>query len=256
VSRAEALAVASTDGRRPKNPGVGASFRAAAVDFYYQSIRLVPANVAWGLTLLAWLAFGLGTGPLIALVTAPLLAVPYVAIARLAALTARGRDVVLSDATDAVRRYGLVALAAGALATLAFAILASNVIVGANLEGPVGWVLSTLAAAGLIGLWVYSVPFWVLLVDPDRDDQPVRAKVRLAALLMVAAPGRLSWLAFLLFVVLVVSTIAIVALLTIAPAYGLLVAGRYALPLSDRLEHWLETRDGGSGPGSRENPTG
>jgi len=243
------------DVRRPRGTGLAAAFRAAAVDFYYQSIRLVPANVAWGLTLLAWLAFGLGGGPLIALISAPLLAIPYVAIARLAALTARGRDVVLSDAIDAVRRFGLAALVAGALAALAFAILASNVIVGANLEGPVGWVLSTLAAAGLIALWVYSVPFWVLLVDPDRDDQPIRAKVRVAALLMVAAPGRLSWLAFLLFLVLVISTVAIVALLTIAPAYALLVSARYTLPLSDRLERWLEARDGRPGTGDRGSPT-
>ncbi|HEX5013896.1 MAG TPA: hypothetical protein VFV72_07005 [Candidatus Limnocylindrales bacterium] len=241
---------------RPRSPGIAASFRAAATDFYYQSIRLVPANVAWGLTLLAWLAFGLGAGPLIALITAPLLAVPYVAIARLAVLTARGRDVVLSDAVDAIRRFGLVALVAGALSALGFAILASNVIVGANLEGPVGWVLSTLAAAGLIGLWVYGVPFWVLLVDPDRDGQSVRAKARLAALLTAAAPGRLSWLAFLLFLVLVVSTIAIVALLTIAPAYSLLVASRYTLPLSDRLEDWLAAHGRAIGPGRRGDAAG
>ena len=143
--------------------------------------------IVWGLTLLAWLAFGVGGGPVTALLSAPLLAVPYVAIARLAALTARGRDVVLSDALDAIRRFGLVALAAGAFAALAFAILASNIIVGTRVGGPVGWVLSTLAAAGILVLWVYGWPFWVLLVDPERDDERIAAKVRLAALLVIAA---------------------------------------------------------------------
>jgi hypothetical protein len=224
------------------SPGIAASFRAAAFDFYYQSIRLVPANVLWGVTVLAWLVFGVGAGPLVALATAPLVAVPYAAVARLAALTVRGRDVVLSDVVEAIRHFGVAALVAGAIAALATAILVSNAIVGVNLGGPIGWILSTLAATGLVALWVYGIAFWVLLVDPDRDDRPALAKARLAAVLTVAIPGRLSLLALLLFVLLAISTVAVVALLTIAPAYALLVSGRYALPLADRLELWLDRR--------------
>jgi hypothetical protein len=242
VSRAEALAVSGA--RRPSSPGIAASFRAAATDFYYQSIRLVPANLLWGGSFVLWLVVAVATGPLVTLLTAPLVAVPYVALARLAALTVRGRDVVLSDVTDAIRRFGLPALVAGALAALAAAILASNAFLGANLGGPAGWVLTTLAATGLIVLWVFGVPFWVLLVDPDREDVPVRARARLAALLVVAAPGRLFWLAFLLAALLLVSTVAFVALLTIAPAYASLVAARYTLPLADRLERWMADRGG------------
>ena len=227
---------------RPTSPGIAGAFRAAALDFYYQSIRLVPANVLWGVCVLAWLVFGVGAGPLIALATAPLVAVPYVALARLAALTARGHDVVLSDALDAIRRFGLPALVAGAIAALAAAVLASNVIIGANLGGPVGWLLSTLAATGLVAMWVYGIAFWPLLVDPERDERPALAKARLAAYLAVAIPGRLSWLALLLFLLLALSTVAVVALLTIAPAYALLVSARYTLPLADRLERWLDRR--------------
>ena len=232
--------------RRPSSPGIAASFRAAAIDFYYQSIRLVPANLLWGVSFLAWLVLSASTGPLVTLATAPLVAIPYVAVARLAALTVRGRDVVLSDVVDAIRRFGLAALVAGALAALAAAILASNALLGANLGGPVGWVLTTLAATGLIVLWVFGVPFWVLLVDPDREDAPVLRRARIAALLVVAAPARLTWLAFLLAVLLLVSTVAFVALLTIAPAYASLVAARYALPLADRLERWMAERGASS----------
>jgi hypothetical protein len=242
VSRAEALAVSGT--RRPSSPGIAASFRAAATDFYYQSIRLVPANLLWGGSFVLWLVVAVATGPLVTLLTAPLVAVPYVAVARLAALTVRGRDVVLSDVADAIRRFGLPALVAGALAALAAAILGSNAFLGANLGGPAGWVLTTLAATGLIVLWVFGVPFWVLLVDPDREDVPVRSRARIAALLVVAAPARLTWLAFLLAVLLLVSTVAFVALLTIAPAYASLVAARYTLPLADRLERWMADRGG------------
>jgi hypothetical protein len=237
------LAVKSGDrAERPTSPGIAGAFRAAAFDFYYQSIRLVPVNVLWGVSVLAWLVFGVGAGPLVALACAPLVAVPYVALARLAALTARGHDVVLSDALDAIRRFGLPALVAGAIAALAAAILASNLIIGANLGGPVGWLLSTLAAAGLVAMWVYGIAFWPLLVDPERDERPALAKARLAAYLAVAIPGRLSWLALLLFLLLAASTVAVVALLTIAPAYALLVSARFTLPLSDRLERWLDRR--------------
>jgi hypothetical protein len=228
--------------RRPATPGIAAAFRAAAVDFYFQSIRLVPANLLWGAAFLGWLAVGVGAGPIPALVTAPLVAVPYVAAARLAALTVRGRDVVLSDIVSAVRSYGLVALVAGAVAALAVAILASNVILGANMGGVPGWILSTLATTGLIALWVYGVPFWVLLVDPEREEASPLARARIAALLAVAIPGRLSLLALLLAVLLLVSTVAFVALLTIAPTYALLVSARYTLPPADRLERWLGDR--------------
>jgi hypothetical protein len=227
---------------RPRSPGVGASFRAAATDFYYQSIRLVPANLFWGLSFLAWLVLSVSTGPLVTLATAPLLAIPYVGIVRIAALTVRGRDVVLSDVADAIRRYGRGALVSGVLATLAVVILASNAWLGANLGGPAGWVLTTLAMTGLFALWVFLVPFWVLLVDPEREDVPVLRRARVGALLVVAAPGRLAWLAFLLAALLLVSTVAFVALLTIAPAYAALVAARYTLPLADRLERWLAER--------------
>jgi hypothetical protein len=227
---------------RPRSPGVGASFRAAATDFYYQSIRLVPANLLWGVSFLAWLVVSISTGPLVTLATAPLVAIPYVGVVRLAALTARGRDVVLSDVADAIRRFGFAALVSGAAAALAAAILASNAFLGANLGGPAGWVLTTLSATGLVALWVFGVPYWVLLVDPDREDVSARRRARLAALLVVAAPGRLSWLAFLLALLLLASTVAFVALLTIAPAYAALVAARYTLPMADRLERWLDGR--------------
>ena len=131
------------------------------------------------------------------------------------------------------------------MVALAVAILASNAFLGANLGGPVGWALTTLSLTGLVALWVLSWPFWVLLVDPEREDRPLRSRARLAALLVVAAPGRLAWMSLVLAVLLLVSTVAFVAVLTIAPAFAALVAARYCLPLADRLERWLEQRDAG-----------
>jgi len=238
VSRAEPL---------PRRSGAGlrSALKAAAVDFYYGSIRLVPANVLWGVTLLALLAVAVGGGPLVPLVAAPLLAIPYAGVARLAALTVRGRDVVLSDLWRAYREFGLVALGLGAILTIGSVLLGSNVIIGASQAGFVGWAFATLAGAGLIALWVLSFPLWLLLVDPERSDRRRRDRLRLALLLVLAAPGRTALLALVLALLLAISTVAFAALLTISIAYANLVAARYLLPLADRLETWLAERAAG-----------
>lgn len=237
MSRAEALP-ATRDG------GLRSAFRAAAFDFYYQSIRLVPANVLWGVGLLTVLVVSLAGGPLVTLAIAPLLSIPYIGVVRLAALTVRGRDVVLSDLGRAFRDFGLPALGIGILTTLAVAVLASNVVVGATTGGLVGWVLATLAVSGLMAVWVIGFPLCAILVDPERADRPLRVRIRLAILLVLAAPGRLALLALLLTIVLLVSTVAFAALLTISVAYSSLVSTRFVLPLADRFETWLNARQG------------
>ena len=229
--------------------GLRSAIRAAAFDFYYQSIRAVPANILWGIALLAVVALAIEGGPIVTLGVAPLLAIPYVGVVRLAALVARDRDVVLSDVWRAYRRFGLPALGIGVLTTLAAALLASNVVVGASMGGLLGWVFATLAASGLLGIWVVGFPVWVLLVDPERDDQPPRKRLRLALLLVLAAPGRMVALALLLSIVLLISTVAFAALLTISVSFTSLVAARYILPLADRLETWLAAREVGPAGG-------
>ena len=243
MSRAEPL---------PRGSGAGlrSALKGAAVDFYYQSIRLVPANILWGFGLLALLAAVIVGGPVVTLLAAPLLAIPYAGVARLAASTARGRDVVLSDLWRAYREFGPSALGLGAVLTLAAAILASNVLIGAAQGGFIGWAFATVAASGLLAIWVLSFPLWLLLVDPQRSEQPRRERLRLAILLVLAAPGRTAVLAFFLAIVLAVSTVAFAALLTISVAYVNLVAARYLLPLADRLETWLEARAGAGRPGA------
>jgi hypothetical protein len=238
VSRAEPIPRRSGDGLR-------SAFRNAAVDFYYQSIRLVPANIAWGAALIVLIAVAIGAGPVATLFVAPFLAVPFIGVVRLAALVARGEDVVLADVWGAYRRFGPAALVLGFPAVIGTALLASNVVVGASAGGIGGWAFATLAGAGLVALWVVAFPVAVLLVDPARAQRPVRARFRLAILLVLAAPGRTGLLTLLLAVVLAISTVAFAALLTISVAYTSLVAARYLLPLADRLETWLERRADG-----------
>ena len=116
-----------------------------------------------------------------------------------------------------------------------------------------GWAFATLAASGLLGIWVVGFPLWILLVDPERADRPLRDRLRLAVLLVLAAPGRMVTLGLLLLIVLLISTVAFAALLTISVSY--VRAGRRALrPAAGRSPRDLARRTRGR-PRERVTPS-
>ena len=220
----------------PAASGLWATLRAATVDFYYHSIRLVVANLVWGAGFFVVWSLTVAGAPTLAVVLAPLLAIPWVGIVRLAAFISRGDDVVLSDAFGAYRRYFVPALAAGAVTTLAVVMLGSNVLIGLESQGPIGWAIATLAAWGLVLLGLVSIAFWPLLVDPRREGRSLLATARLAALVVLANPVRFGGVGLVVAVVGVVATIAAAAIATFALAWIALVACRVVLPLADRLD--------------------
>jgi Na+(H+)/acetate symporter ActP len=220
----------------PVRPGLWAALRAATVDFYYHSIRLVVANLIWGAAFFIVWSLTVAGAPLLGLVVAPLLALPWVGVVRLGALIVRGDDVVLSDAFGAYRSYFVPALAAGVVTTAVFGVLGSNVVSGLLSGGPIGWVLATLAGWGIaIGVAV-SLAFWPLLVDPRRAGQSLVASARLAALVVLANPLRMGGLGLIVVLVGIAGTVAAAAIATFALAWISLAACRVALPLADRLE--------------------
>lgn len=223
---------------RPLSAGTGlwAALRAATVDFYYHSIRLVVANLIWGAAFFVVWSLTVAGAPHLAMVIAPLLAVPWVGVVRLAALITRGDDVVLSDAFGAYRTYLVPALAVGVVTTAVFGVLGSNVASGLLSGGPIGWVLATLAGWGIaIGVAV-SLVFWPLLVDPRRAGRSVAATARLAALVVLANPLRMGVLGIVVVLVGIVGTVAAAAIATFALAWIALVACRVVLPLADVVE--------------------
>lgn len=220
----------------PVGDGLWPALRAAAVDFYFHSIRLVVANVVWGVAFFVVWSLTVAGAPLIAFLVAPLLAIPWVGVVRLAAFIARGDDVVLSDAFVAYREYLVPALVAGVATTASFGLLGWNVASGLWSGGPIGWAFATLAGWGFaIGLAV-SLAFWPLLVDPRRAGRPLLATGRLAALVVLARPVRMAGLAVVVVLVGAVGTIAAAAIATFALAWIALAACRVVLPLADRLE--------------------
>lgn len=225
----------------PAAPRLGASVRAAVTDFYFNSWRLVPLNLVWGVLLLAIIA-GVGLWSVAALAAVPLLALPQVGMARIAGLIVREQPVSLSDGFGAFRRYFGTALGLGVAMSIAFVVLAFNLWAGITDGGLVTVALATLAAWGLAMLAMFATAVWPLLADPARDDRPALDRVRLAGLLMVAHPRRMLGLAAVLVLLLAVSTAAFAALLTISVAMAAQIAARYVLPAADRLEARLALR--------------
>ena len=225
-----------------RRTSVRGALRPAAVDFYDHSIRLVPANLVWGLGLisLGWLAIGVGIRP--ALLLSPLLAVPLVGIYRLAGHASRGEGVVLSDAAAAMRERALPAVALGAAIEWAFVLLVTNIQIGLGSGTALGWGFATVAAWALLATIVYAVVLWPLLGDPARRRVPARSTARLAALVVLAAPGRTALLTVVVCVLAAISTVAFAAILTISVAYLAIVSCRVILPEADHLVARLAAR--------------
>jgi uncharacterized membrane protein YesL len=225
----------------PAAPRLGGAVRAAGTDFYLNSWRMVPANLAWAAMLIGIVVLGAGVSGL-ALLLAPALALPSAGIYRLAGLVVRGRLVSLSDGFSAWRTFGVVAVGLGTAVLVAGALLSYNLWFGLQDGGVVGIAIATLAGWGLVILAMFAAVAWPLLLDPKRDGTSPRDRLRLALLLILAHPGRCAALTVTLGLVLAVSTVAFAALVTIGVSFVALVATRYVLPAADRLEAALAAR--------------
>ncbi len=218
----------------PDRPRLGLALREAASDFYFNSWRLVPANMIWGALVLLLLVAAAIWLPLAAL--AGLLAVPVAGIYRMAALIHRGAAVSFSDTIAGMRRFAGAALAIGAGATFLAAVFSANIVIGIQVGGIAGGVFSVLAAYADLGLAIYLVAAWPIVVDPLREELTLRSRLWLAFLVIAARPGRMLLLTLVVLAILVASTVLFAALLTISLAYVSLATTRYVLPAADRLE--------------------
>jgi len=235
ASRAEAVAAAANPLPSPAATlSLGRATRAALTDLYFHSWRLVPANVVWSvvaiavLVAVAVLPFGF--------VLAPILALPTAGIFRMTASIARGDAVSFWDAIGAWRTETVAELALGAGLLLAAIVFAVNVASGIVLGTLLGWAFATLAFWGLAATWLVAWAAWPLLADPRRAAWPVRFRLQLAALLVLAHPVRLGLLGIALGAFLAASIVAIVALITISVVVAALIATRLVLPAADRLD--------------------
>jgi hypothetical protein len=233
-------AASRSDREPPDAPSIGGAIRLAAQDGYYNSWRLLPANVVWSVVAITIAGLTLAAPPAILLL--PLLALPTAGLFRVTTRIARGESVSFWDAVDAWRTELGPTLVAGAGLLGMVVVLGSNVLSGLTSNSPLGWGLATLAGWGLLATWLFAWTLWPILVDPARHDRPAIERARLAGLLVIAHPGRVGMLGVVLAVLLAVSAIAIVALITVSVAFSALIASRFVLPAADWLEARLEAR--------------
>jgi uncharacterized membrane protein YesL len=218
----------------PSAPRLGSVIRAAAEDLYFNSVRLIAANALWGISLLG-IVFVVSGG----LILAPLsvLMVPLtMGLMRMATTVVRRRRMFWSDFVEGMRHRFLPLLAIGLAQLLLTALAAADVVIGFQLPGVVGPVVVIGGAYTLAAIWLLAITTWPLLLDPERDSEPIRSILRLGFLLAVAHPARLGALAAVLAIFLVLSTALVAALVTISGALTMLVAAHYVLPAADRLE--------------------
>ncbi len=220
----------------PPRPTVRGSVRVALSDFYFNSIRLVAANVVWGIGLIVVLVVFASAPLIFAVVAAIALALPTAGIFRIAAIIARDQPADLSDAFGAMRSHALPALAVGALVIGSVVVLGFNFAVGLVAGDPLWLLIGTLAGWGLLALFVGTSAFWPLLLDPVRQGVPLKKKVEVALAVVFSSPGRYLGLTLINAAILIVSTVAFAALLTISIAFVALTLCRYVLPTADRLE--------------------
>jgi hypothetical protein len=225
--------VSRAEPQLPPAPRIGGVLRSAAEDFFYNSWRFLGGNLVLGLVLLA-IGMVAVYAP-IALLALPLAAAPAAGLMRMATVLVRDGHCDFGDMT-AVMRRPLRWLVVGAVQVGLLAVLLVDMNAGAAIGGTLGAFVTVSALYGVLVWWLLALVTWPLLLDPVRDEEPIPARLKLAAMLLLAHPLRILAVGVLLAVFLVLSTISVAPLVTVSVAVAWLVAARYVLPAADRLE--------------------
>ena len=210
------------------------ALRESLTDFYFNSWRLVPANLIWAGAFIALLLIAVQFPPAVILTGG--LAIPLAGLHRMAALIARGEAAGFSDFFGGMRRYGVQALAIGSAATLLGTVLVMNTLMGFESGGPLGWFLGVTALYGLAGLAIYLIALWPVLVDPEHEAASFRRRLALAGVVVIGRPTRAIGLAVVVVALLGLSVVLFAAIVLVSVAYTSLVAARVVLPTLDEVE--------------------
>jgi uncharacterized membrane protein YesL len=213
---------------------IGTALRQSLRDFYFNSWRLAPANLAWGIGLV--LALVAGPTTLLGAAMLLLLAVPAAGLYRMGAQIARDEPVDFSDFVAGMRGFGLSGLLIAGAAGVLVIVFTTNVVVGLEMRNPLGWIISAFALWGDVGLVMFLTVLWPVLVDPQRAAVGLRRKLALAGLAVIGRPVRVLALTLVVVVILAVSAVLFAAILLVSVAYVALVSGRVVLPLVDEVE--------------------
>ena len=207
--------------------------RQSALDLYYNFSSFIPANVIFGIGLIA-VATAVANTPWGAVVGIALIPVTAGCMALATSLVRDGHTDLGEFAAVLRRPWTVLGLGVAQLAI--GAVLVVDLLVGAALGTAIGGVLVVSAVYGLAILWIYAVIAWPIVLDPARRDASLAARLRLAAALLVTRPVRMGAFAVLVGIFLVVATILVAAIVTFALALAWMVVARFVLSAADRLE--------------------
>ncbi|MCA1569843.1 MAG: hypothetical protein LC798_05875 [Chloroflexi bacterium] len=208
--------------------------RTAAEDLYYHGVRLVVANIIWGLGA-AVTAYAV-TQSLVGILALVGMIPLTIGLMGMATALVRERSVVMSDFLRPIRAKFWRLLALGMAQLGLIAVIVFDLMLGLQLGGIVGLVLAVVAFYTGLAVWLMALTIWPIVTDPERQSEPVRSGVRLGALLVLAHPIRIGLVAIVLGIMALVATILAAAIITFGAAYMALVAAHFALPAADRLE--------------------
>jgi hypothetical protein len=217
----------------PAPPGPFRAVVRAAESLFDDLVVFVAANLAFGLGLLvAALAAQLTVfGYLLAIP----LALPAAAVMRLATLSIRRGTPRLADLAWAYRRPRRVLGLATAQVVLA-GLLALDAAIGGAAGTFIGTILAIASLYGLLVVGVLAVIMWPLLLDPAREERPLRSLLRLAAVLLLTRPVRIGLVGLVVGVLLLLSVLGVVVILSFGLALAWLTAAHAVLPMADALE--------------------
>jgi hypothetical protein len=203
---------------------VGGALRAALVDGYQQSWRLVLLNSALAAAALGILFAASYVQPalVLLLLVGPLAA----ALQHCAVVLVRTDELRLRDALDGLRRHWRRGLELALVAAATFGLGIYALVFYARTD-PVTWPLAALVVYLLALFAALQLLLWPLVVAyPER---PLKA-VALESLTTAARrPFALSGLALVLLLVHVLGAVAILPVLTVTVAYTTLAAAHFAL---------------------------
>jgi uncharacterized membrane protein YesL len=207
--------------------------REATSDFYFNSWRFLGANVLIG-ALIVGILFASAWHPL-GLLLGTLLVLPAIGTMRMATRLFRDFHTDLGDFAESVRRPWPL-LGVGLVQLAVIVVLVGDILIAAAWRSWAGTLLLVGAGYGLLALWTYALVAWPLLLDPERDGEPLSARLRLAFIVILVHPVRIGLFGLLVGGVLAISTALVAPILTFAVGVAWLAIARYVLPVADRIE--------------------
>jgi len=220
-------------GRVPNPPGIIRALVLATGSLVEDLVPFALGNLIFGLGLL--LSAVAAQASLLGNLAFVLLSVPAAAVMRMACIHLRRGTAHLRDLRDVFRAPGTVLLVA-AVQLLALLLLAVDMVLGVAMATLPGAALAVASFWLAVAVWTLAVVAWPILLDPERDQLPVRARLQLAGRVALAAPLRAVGLAALIAIILALATATVAVILGVGWALACLTAAHAVLPLADRLE--------------------